>query len=184
MSYPRCWLFLGVSIITSVLGLTLLKGLEQHYPQLAVLAMYALFIPAYYLRARAMTGIPVVVAYAVWEAAGLALVIIVGMVLFEEFLGPWRALGLVCLLTGSYLVHVGTDKGEDEIAPGSGGRIAGPPPENLCEASAAYNRQAASRLYGLTQAPRAGSRRKTPSLSKEADSDRAGKTAAAEEDRR
>ena len=113
MTYTSSWIFLGLSILASTLGLTLLKGLENVYPWASLLSMYCFFIVSYYLRAKAVVNIPVVVAYAVWEAAGLALVIGVGMMFFQEYLRILQAVGLLCLLGGSYLVHIGTDKGKD-----------------------------------------------------------------------
>ena len=115
MPVVACWLFLGLSILLASVGLTLLKGLEPSLPWAGLFSMYALFIASYYFRSKAVIRIPVAVAYAFWEAVGLAIVILIGMLIFQEYLGIKQAGGLVLLLAGSYLIHYGTDKGHNRL---------------------------------------------------------------------
>ena len=115
MSVYVCWLFLGLSILVASVGLTLLKGLETACPWGGLFSMYGLFIASYYFRSKAVIRIPVAVAYAFWEAVGLAIVIVIGMLVFQEYLGIKQAAGLVLLLAGSYLIHYGTDKGHSRL---------------------------------------------------------------------
>lgn len=122
MAYAVCWLFLLASIFLAVLGLSLFKGMDQTSPWTALISLYTLFIIAYYFRAKAITRIPVVVAYAVWEAAGLLLVILIGIFWFKESFGLSGFLGVALLLGGSYLVHSGTEKGQNNSLPSGGTR--------------------------------------------------------------
>ena len=114
MSYAVCWLCLMASIMLAVLGLSLVKGLSHTLPWAGLLSMYVLFVLAYYFRAKAVTRVPVVVAYAVWEAVGLVLVILIGVFWFKEHFSLCQFAGVGLLLGGSFLVHRGTGKGKED----------------------------------------------------------------------
>ena len=122
MTRATCWLFLMTAIALGILGLSLLKELDQTWPWVGLVSMYVLCIVAYYLRAKAITQIPVVVAYAVWEAVGLVLVILVGIFWFKEDFGPVRFAGAGLLVAGSYLVHRGTESGDGDDRLAGGGK--------------------------------------------------------------
>lgn len=66
---------------------------------------------SYVLLSLAFRKIPVAVAFAVWEAAGLALVTVLGFVLLGESLTPPKMLALLGLGLGAYLLHHGTTAG-------------------------------------------------------------------------
>ena len=121
MSYAACWLCLLASIVLAVLGLSLVKGMSASWPLAGLIAMYTLFILAYYFRAKAVTRIPVVVTYAMWEAVGLVLVILIGIFWFQEHFSPRQFAGVALLLGGSWLVHRGTEKGEEDRPAGEDG---------------------------------------------------------------
>ena len=67
---------------------------------------------SYLLLSISFRRIPVAVAFAVWEAAGLALVTVLGFVLLGEALTPLKAAALLGLGTGAYLLHKGTQEGQ------------------------------------------------------------------------
>lgn len=53
------------------------------------------------------------VAYAFWEGLGLALVTLSSIFILHEEISFKRLLGLVCVLGGAYLVHLGTHQKPD-----------------------------------------------------------------------
>lgn len=55
----------------------------------------------------AVQRIPLALAYAVWEVAGLVLVVAAGAALFGEALTPARVAGFVGLLAGAFLLERG-----------------------------------------------------------------------------
>ena len=65
-------------------------------------------VASYVLLAHAFTRIPVAVAFAVWEAAGLVLVSVLGVVLLGEVLTLPRVLALLGLVIGAWLLHHGS----------------------------------------------------------------------------
>ena len=69
---------------------------------------------SYLLLSISFRRIPVAVAFAVWEAAGLALVTVLGFVLLGEALTPLKAAALLGPGTGAYLLHKGTQEEEGQ----------------------------------------------------------------------
>ena len=104
-----CWLFLIISIVLEVSGTSIMKASQAGFPVLGLMIMYVLFGLSYLSLSKAVTRIPVGVAYSFWEGAGLVLITLVSFLFFHEPLGPKRIIAIVMLLLGSYLVHRGTE---------------------------------------------------------------------------
>ncbi|WP_407571224.1 DMT family transporter [Deinococcus altitudinis] len=104
----RAWLALFSAIAFEVTGtLTLKLSALGHYSY-GILVTYLFLALSYALLSVAFRRIPVAVAFAVWEAAGLALVTVAGVVLLGEHLSPVRLLALLGLGLGAWLLHGGT----------------------------------------------------------------------------
>lgn len=104
----RAWLALFSAIAFEVTGtLTLKLSALGHYSY-GILITYLFLALSYALLSVAFRRIPVAVAFAVWEAAGLALVTVAGVVLLGEHLSPVRLLALLGLGVGAWLLHGGT----------------------------------------------------------------------------
>lgn len=108
----RHWKALFGAIILEVCGTTVMK-LSQGWlffggPTLGLVIMWLAIGLSYYLLAVSTTGIPVGVAYAFWEGFGLALVTVSSIFILHEGVDAKRLIGLLCVLGGAYLVHLGT----------------------------------------------------------------------------
>lgn len=113
MPVARCWLCLALAVALASAGVSLMKAAQGVWPVAGLLAMYALAILSCYFRAKAVVKIPVSVAYAVFEAAGLALVALVGVFALNEPLSALRIAAMLLLLLGAWLLHRGTDAGRE-----------------------------------------------------------------------
>ena len=104
----RAWLALFCAIAFEVIGTLTLKlsALNHHAAGFLVTSVFLAL--SYALLALAFKRIPVAVAFAVWEAAGLALVTLAGVLLLDETLSPLRLLALLGLALGAWLLHGGT----------------------------------------------------------------------------
>jgi spermidine export protein MdtJ len=106
--FMRAWLALFAAIAFEVIGTLTLKLSAPNHQATGLLITYAFLALSYALLSLAFRRIPVAVAFAVWEAAGLALVTLAGLFLLGETLSPTRLLSLIGLGLGAWLLHGGT----------------------------------------------------------------------------
>lgn len=91
------WVLLGLAIVAEVVGTTALKmsdGFSKLWPSLVVVVGYAL---AFYLLSLTLKHIPVGVAYAIWSGVGVALITLIGWIVFSQNLdwAAWLGIGLI-----------------------------------------------------------------------------------------
>ena len=104
---PYHWLCLLAAIVFEVAGTTVMKlsfGWSFAHAALGL---------SYYSLAKATTGLPVGVAFAFWEALGLALITLSSIYILDEPFSLQRLAGLLCALSGALLVHHGTVQDKD-----------------------------------------------------------------------
>lgn len=106
----RAWIALFSAIACEVTGTLALKLFGLQTPWLALAVTGSLIVVSYLLLSLAFRRIPVAVAFAVWEAVGLAAVTLLGMWLLGDHLSPGQLLALGGLLLGARLLHSGTRK--------------------------------------------------------------------------
>jgi spermidine export protein MdtJ len=104
----RAWLALFSAIAFEVTGTLTLKLSALNHHAAGLVITYAFLAVSYALLSLAFKRIPVAVAFAVWEAAGLALVTLAGVLLLGESLSPLRLLSLLGLCMGAWLLYGGT----------------------------------------------------------------------------
>ena len=78
------WMFLAASIALEVVGVLLLNHAAQTNAPSAMFIMYALVIASYFMLSKAVKRIPLGIAYALWEGAGIILITASSVVLFGE----------------------------------------------------------------------------------------------------
>ncbi|WP_236790567.1 multidrug efflux SMR transporter [Amycolatopsis sp. GM8] len=105
------YLLLAVAIAAEVTGTVSLKlsdGFSKLVPSLLVVAGYGV---AFALMALILKmGLPVGVVYAIWAAAGVALVALIGVVFLGEHLNLTMVGGLVLVIGGVVLLELGAAK--------------------------------------------------------------------------
>ncbi|ULH15146.1 SMR family transporter [Deinococcus sp. KNUC1210] len=119
----RAWLALFSAIACEVTGTLALKLFGVHTPWLAAAVTGGTVVLSYLLLSLAFRRIPVAVAFAVWEALGLALVTLLGATLLGEHLRAPQVLALLGLLLGARLLHLGTHTPVSQSTPQPGGAL-------------------------------------------------------------
>lgn len=102
------WVWLAVAIATEVaatLSLRHSQGFTQLLPSIAVVCGYA---AAFYALSQALVrGMPVATAYAIWCGVGVAMIAVLGAVLFDERPTVVQVFGLVIVTVGIVTLQVG-----------------------------------------------------------------------------
>ena len=100
------WLFLLVAIISEVVATSALKESESFsrlWPSVIVVVGYGL---AFYLLSLTLKTIPIGIAYAIWSGLGMALIALVGCVMFKQNLDAPAIIGIVMIVGGVIIMNV------------------------------------------------------------------------------
>ncbi len=121
------WLWLLVAISLEVLGTSTMKFSQDWTftfgTQLGLVCMWGCIGASYFSLAKASVGIPIGVAFALWDALGLLFIVAISYFVLQESLTLKTSLGLACVLLGGFLVHLGTDKEPDATAESADGEV-------------------------------------------------------------
>jgi small multidrug resistance pump len=99
------YLHLAIAILAEVVGTSALKatrGFTRPLPSLVVVCSYAV---AFYFLALALQVIPVGVAYAVWSGVGIALITLIGWVVYRQRLDPPALAGIALIVLGVVVLN-------------------------------------------------------------------------------
>jgi small multidrug resistance pump len=105
------WTLLVVAIATEVVGTLALRasnGFTQWVPATITVVAYLISIV---LLANVLKTLPVGIVYAIWSAVGIALVAVLGRVIFDDPVPPLAAVGMVLIVGGVALVGFSGAKG-------------------------------------------------------------------------
>jgi small multidrug resistance pump len=100
------WLYLGIAIVSEVIATSALKaaeGFTQLTPSIIVIVGYA---AAFYFLSLTLRTIPIGVTYAIWSGVGLALISIVGWVVYQQKLDAATLLGIGLIVSGVLVIHL------------------------------------------------------------------------------
>jgi small multidrug resistance pump len=103
------WLFLVGAILLEVAATTALKlsaGFSRLVPSIVVVVCY---VAAFGLLSQALTrGMGIGVAYAVWAAAGIALIAIIGVLFLDESMTWVQVGGIALVIVGVLALELGS----------------------------------------------------------------------------
>ena len=103
---PKAYLMLLLAVVAETVGTTALQASQQFtrlWPSLLVVVGYGL---AFYLMAMTLRYMPVGIVYAIWSGLGIALIAIIGYVVFGQKLDWPAMLGLGMILTGILIIQL------------------------------------------------------------------------------
>jgi small multidrug resistance pump len=100
------WIFLGVAIVSEVIGTSALKaseGFTRLWPSLIVVVGY---LSAFYFLSLTLKTMPIGVAYAIWSGAGVALIALIAWALYGQALDVPAIIGLSLIVAGVVVLNV------------------------------------------------------------------------------
>lgn len=99
------YLYLAIAIVAEAIGTSALKaaeGFTRLVPSLVVIVGYG---AAFYFLSLALKVIPVGIAYAIWSGVGVALITLIGWVLFKQRLDAPALAGLALIVAGVVVIQ-------------------------------------------------------------------------------
>ena len=100
------YLYLGIAIITEVIATSFLKkaeGFTVVIPSFIVVSGYAC---AFYFLSLTLKTVPIGIAYAIWAGFGMVLIVIVGLVFYEQKLDLAAFLGIALIISGVVIINM------------------------------------------------------------------------------
>ncbi|MBW5406678.1 multidrug/spermidine efflux SMR transporter subunit MdtJ [Morganella morganii] len=104
------WMFLGLAIITEVIGTLSMKYASVSGGSAGMIVMYIMIASSYILLSMAVKKVALGVAYALWEGIGILIITTFSVMWFHESLSPLKLGGLSLLIAGITLIKYGTKK--------------------------------------------------------------------------
>lgn len=94
------WFYLTAAIILEVAGTTCMK-LSQGFTKLTPsILMFVFYVSCFALLSLSLKKIEVSVAYAIWSAAGITLISIIGAVFFSESFSALKIISTLLIIIG------------------------------------------------------------------------------------
>lgn len=103
---PVTWAALAAAILLEVVGTSLLQASQQFTRPWPTGGMAACYLAAFYLLSIALREIPVGLAYAIWSGMGVALIALIGWVVFKQRLDAPAVLGLTMIVGGVVVINL------------------------------------------------------------------------------
>jgi small multidrug resistance pump len=100
------WLILGVAIVSEVIATSALKaadGFTRLLPSAIVLVGYGI---AFYCLSLVLRTLPVGIVYAIWSGAGVALIALVGWLIYGQALDLPAIVGMTLIVAGVVVLNV------------------------------------------------------------------------------
>lgn len=102
----NAWMMLGIAIASEIAATASLRasqGFSRLVPSIVVVIGYAL---SFFLLAHVLKTLPVGMVYAIWSAVGVAVLAVLGKVVWGDALPPLAILGLALIIGGILLLRV------------------------------------------------------------------------------
>jgi len=100
------WLILGIAIVAETIATSALKsseGFSRFWPSAVVVAGYGI---AFYCLSLTLRVIPMGVTYAIWSGIGIALITLVGWLVYGQKLDAPALIGIALIIAGVIIMNV------------------------------------------------------------------------------
>ncbi len=100
------YLYLTIAIVAEVIGTSALKAAEGFTRPLPSLIVAVGYGTAFYFLSLALKSIPVGIAYAIWSGVGVALITVIGWLLFRQRLDLPALAGIAMIVGGVVVIQL------------------------------------------------------------------------------
>lgn len=100
------YLYLSIAIVAEVIATSALKASNQLTVMVPSVLSFVGYGVAFYFLALALKWIPVGVAYAIWAGVGIALISLVGAVMFRQTLDAPAIIGIGLIIAGVAVLNL------------------------------------------------------------------------------
>ncbi len=100
------WIFLSVAIISEVVATSALKATEEFTRLLPSIIVVIGYLSAFYFLTLTLRTIPIGIAYAIWSGVGVALITLVGWLLYKQTLDMPAFIGIALIVAGVVVLNV------------------------------------------------------------------------------
>ena len=100
------WILLIIAIVSEVIATSALKsaeGFTRLWPSVVVVVGYGI---AFYCLSEVVKSLPLGVTYAIWSGVGVALIALVGWLVFDQKLDAPALLGWGLIVSGVVVINV------------------------------------------------------------------------------
>ncbi len=94
------WIYLAIAILSEVIATSALKtteGFTRWLPSLLVVIGYT---SSFYFLSLTLRTIPLGVAYAIWSGVGIALLALIGWIIYHQALNMMAIIGITLIIAG------------------------------------------------------------------------------------
>ena len=105
------WIYLFIAIVSEVIATSALKaaeGFTRLLPSITVVVGYAL---AFYFLSLTLRFIPLGIAYAIWSGVGVALVTLIGWIVYQQDLDLTAVVGIGLIIAGVVVINYSSKTG-------------------------------------------------------------------------
>ncbi|MDA1371452.1 MAG: multidrug efflux SMR transporter [Proteobacteria bacterium] len=103
------WMFLFVAIISEVIATSALKSSEGFTVLVPLIIVAVGYSAAFYFLSLTLRAIPIGMAYAIWSGVGIALITLIGWIVFNQKLDMPAMAGILLIVAGVVVMYSFSD---------------------------------------------------------------------------
>jgi small multidrug resistance pump len=100
------WMFLFLAIVSEVIATSALKSTHEFTRLLPSLLVLIGYVSAFYFLTLTLRTIPIGIAYAIWSGVGVALIALVGWLIYGQTLDMPAFVGIALIVTGVLVLNL------------------------------------------------------------------------------
>lgn len=100
------WTYLFLAIGFEIVATSSLRASESFTRPLPAAVTVVGYVCAFFFLSRALQGVPLGVAYAVWSGVGTAVIALIGVVIYRDPVNLWTIVGILLIVSGVFVLNM------------------------------------------------------------------------------